>query len=58
MAFEVLTKEDFMRNTDLGIRLWKGVDFFMTARMKPSCGAIRGEHGTNQNFYWDFVRDS
>ena len=47
-----------MRNTDLGMRHLKGVDFFMTARMKPSCGAIRGEHGTNQNFYWDFVRDS
>ena len=36
MAFEVLTKEDFMRNTDLGIRLSKGVDFFMTARMELS----------------------
>ena len=34
-----------MRNTDLGMRHLKGVDFFMTARMKRS--AIRGDGAIN-----------
>ncbi len=39
-----------MRNTDLGMRHLEGVDFSMTARMEPLCGAIRDGRGRNPAF--------